>query len=48
MVCEKPNHHSGSIYTIDWSVSGSILASGSNDKMVNLLNFDDDLNVNVF
>ena len=28
---EKLNYHSGSIYSLDWSVSNKYLASGSND-----------------
>ena len=34
---EQKNHHLGSIYCLDWSVSGRLLASGSNDKMVKLM-----------
>lgn len=41
MVFEKPNHHFGSIYCLDWSLSGKYIVSGSNDKNINLCSFDD-------
>jgi WD40 repeat protein len=41
MIFEKNNHHQGSIYTLDWSLSGKFIASGSNDKSINLLSFDE-------
>lgn len=31
MIFDKPNHHDGSIYTIDWSLSGKFIATASND-----------------
>ena len=34
---ERKNHHLGSIYCIDWSRSGRLIATGSNDKMVKVL-----------
>ena len=37
MCIEQKNHHSGSIYCLDWSVSGRLIASGSNDKTVKLM-----------
>jgi len=37
MVFEQKNHHMGSIYCLDWSVSGRLIASGSNDKIVKLM-----------
>ena len=37
LIFEQKNHHLGSIYCLDWSVSGRLLASGSNDKMVKLM-----------
>ena len=37
LVFEQKNHHDGSIYCINWSVSGRLLASGSNDKKVKLM-----------
>jgi WD40 repeat protein len=37
LVFEQKNHHMGSIYCLDWSVSGRLIASGSNDKVVKLM-----------
>jgi WD40 repeat protein len=37
LVFEQKNHHMGSIYCLDWSVSGRLIASGSNDKTVKLM-----------
>ena len=37
LVFEQKNHHMGSIYCLDWSVSGRLIASGSNDKLVKLM-----------
>ena len=37
LIFEQQNHHLGSIYCIDWSVSGRLLASGSNDKNIKLM-----------
>lgn len=34
----KINHHTGSIYTIDWSKSGKFIATGSNDKTIKIVN----------
>ena len=36
-VKEYEKHHNGSIYSIDWSCSGRLIASGSNDLMVKCL-----------
>lgn len=36
---EKNNHHLGSIYCIDWSHSGNLIATGSNDKTIKIVNF---------
>ena len=41
MIFEKSNHHVGSIYSLDWSLSGKFIASGSNDKLINLCSFDE-------
>ena len=41
MIFEKSNHHQGSIYTLDWSLSGKFIVSGSNDKSINLCSFDE-------
>ena len=37
LIFEQKNHHMGSIYCLDWSVSGRLLASGSNDKVIKLM-----------
>ena len=37
LIFEQKNHHSGSIYCLDWSVSGRLLASGSNDRIIKLI-----------
>ena len=41
MIFEKSNHHKGSLYTLDWSLSGKFIVSGSNDKSINLCSFDE-------
>ena len=38
MVFEQKNYHHGSIFCIDWSPSGKLLATGSNDKTIKLMN----------
>ena len=38
MIFEQKNHHHGSIFSIDWSSSGKLIATGSNDKTIKLLN----------
>lgn len=37
LLLEQKNHHQGSIYCMDWSVSGRLLASGSNDKTIKIM-----------
>lgn len=37
LVYEQKKHHLGSIYCLDWSISGRLIASGSNDKLVKLM-----------
>ena len=37
LIFEQKNHHFGSLYCLDWSVSGRLLASGSNDKIIKLM-----------
>jgi WD40 repeat protein len=37
LIFEQKNHHMGSIYCLDWSISGRLIASGSNDKLVKLM-----------
>ena len=38
MIFEQKKHHGGSIYCVDWSASGKLLATGSNDKTIKLMN----------
>lgn len=37
MFFEQANHHMGSIYCLDWSLSGRLIASGSNDRLIKLM-----------
>ena len=37
LLFEKENHHQGSIYTLDWSNDGELIASGSNDKIIKII-----------
>jgi len=37
LTLEQKNHHLGSIYCLDWSLTGRLIASGSNDKTVKLM-----------
>lgn len=37
LLFEKENHHQGSIYTLDWSSDGELIASGSNDKIIKII-----------
>ena len=37
MIFEEKDHHEGSIYCIDWSLSGKLIATGSNDKTIKLM-----------
>jgi WD40 repeat protein len=51
MIYEQKNFHLGSIYSIDWSSSGKLLATGSNDKTIKLihipeLEFNNNFNIN--
>lgn len=36
-VYRRPDYHLGSIYCLSWNASNNLLASGSNDRMINLL-----------
>ena len=38
MIFEQKDHHYGSIFCIDWSSSGKLLATGSNDKTIKIMN----------
>lgn len=37
---KRNRHHKGSIYCIAWNNSGNLLATGSNDKSIKVVNFD--------
>ena len=37
MVFEQTKHHLGSIYCLDWSLTGRLIASGSNDRLIKLM-----------
>ena len=37
LLFEQKNYHFGSIFSIDWSPSGRLLATGSNDKTIKLM-----------
>lgn len=37
LALEHKNYHNGSIYSLDWSVTGRLIATGSNDKTVKLM-----------
>ena len=37
LLFEKPNHHTGSIYCLDWARSGKLIATGSNDKVIKIV-----------
>ena len=36
----KKDVHKGSIYCVDWSLSGDLIATGSNDKMIKIIPVD--------
>ena len=37
LVFEQNDHHMGSIYCLDWSMTGRLIASGSNHKVMKLM-----------
>jgi len=37
---KRTKHHKGSIYCLAWSPNGTLIATGSNDKTVKLMNFN--------
>ena len=37
MIYEKKDHHMGSIYCVDWSRTGNLIATGSNDTMIKVI-----------
>ena len=47
LLFEKENHHQGSIYTLDWSNDGELIASGSNDKIIKIIVSPDTNSTNI-
>ena len=43
---EQKNYHFGSIFSIDWSPSGRLIATGSNDKTIKLMNISELFTIN--
>lgn len=41
VLLKRTKHHRGSIYCLAWSPAGDLLATGSNDKTVKLMRFND-------
>jgi WD40 repeat protein len=39
---KRTKHHKGSIYCMAWSPQGDLIATGSNDKTVKLMRFNED------
>lgn len=39
---KRTKHHKGSIYCMAWSPQGDLIATGSNDKTVKLMRYNDD------
>lgn len=39
---KRTKHHKGSIYCMAWSPDGQLIATGSNDKTVKLMRYNDD------
>ncbi|XP_067628516.1 WD repeat-containing protein 47 isoform X2 [Eurosta solidaginis] len=39
---KRTKHHKGSIYCTSWSADGALIATGSNDKTVKLMHFNND------
>ena len=37
---KRTKHHKGSIYCLAWSPAGNLIATGSNDKTVKLMQFN--------
>ena len=42
VVYERPMHHHGSVYCSSWNASSTLIATGSNDKTVKIINIDID------
>lgn len=39
---KRTKHHKGSIYCMAWSPQGDLIATGSNDKIVKLMRYNND------
>lgn len=44
IISKRSKHHKGSIYCIAFNATGDLLATGSNDKTIKLMRFDEDRN----
>ncbi|XP_017147169.1 WD repeat-containing protein 47 [Drosophila miranda] len=44
VLCKRTKHHRGSIYCTCWSRDGEIIATGSNDKTIKYMRFNNDTN----
>ena len=42
VLCQKTSLHKGSVYCVAFSSNGDIIATGSNDKMIKLVRFNED------
>ncbi|XP_017837632.1 WD repeat-containing protein 47 isoform X2 [Drosophila busckii] len=44
VLCKRTKHHRGSIYCTCWSSDGELIATGSNDKTIKYMRFNNDTN----
>lgn len=44
MVAQRDKIHKGSIYCVTWNPAGNLIATGSNDKSIKLLQFNEETN----
>ncbi|XP_030375825.1 WD repeat-containing protein 47 [Scaptodrosophila lebanonensis] len=44
VLCKRTKHHRGSIYCTSWSGDGELIATGSNDKTIKYMKFNNDTN----
>ncbi|TRY72507.1 hypothetical protein TCAL_01060 [Tigriopus californicus] len=42
VLSKRPKHHKGSIYCLAWNSTGELIATGSNDKTVKVVRFNND------